>query len=172
MDLMEHMKKRARALQRGAQQGDPAALVRLRRLPELKALSDEALRERVRRRHCLALQARALGLNGWSHLSALWNEPAAREFGTLFYPASFAGHWNIWSAAYDEARAIRAQHGGYLLPYRQQFLIVEPAFIADLGLDPDAPEWACMGRDWVEPRDVVARHRLCRRLLALRGEQQ
>jgi hypothetical protein len=169
MDTIERMKQRARVLHRAAQLGDPAALKRLRSLRELKALSDEALREQLRRRHCLSALAHALGLDGWQHLSVLWHEPAARDFGTLLYSPSCGGHWNVWSAAYDEAREIRAQHGGYLLPYRQQFVIVEPSFIEDLGLDPNAAEWSACGRDWVEPRDLAARHRLCRRLLDVRG---
>ena len=170
MDLMEDMKRRARVLHRAARAGDPAALARLRGLREWRAFSDDQLREQVRRRHCLSILARALGLDGWSHLSLLWNQPEARDFGTLLYPPSCGGHWNIWSAAYEEAGEIRAQHGGFLLPYRHQFVIVEASFIEDLGLDPSAAEWSACGRDWVAPRDFAARHRLCRRVLALRGE--
>jgi hypothetical protein len=170
VDMIDRIKQRARVLQRAAEQGEPAALQRLRSLRELRALPDEALREHVRRRHCLSLLARTLGLDGWAHLTKLWQDPVARDFGALLYPASCGGHWNIWSAAYGEAREIRAEHGGYLLPYRHQFVIVDQHFIADLGLDPNAAEWDLFGRDWVEPRDVTARYRLCRRLLEVRSE--
>jgi hypothetical protein len=156
-------------LQRAASEGEPSALRKLRTLRELKPLSDQALRERVRRRHCLALLARELGLTGWGHLTTLWNEPEASDFGSLLYPASCSGHWNIWSASYDEARAIRVEHGGYLLPYRHQFVIVDRYFIDDLGLDGEAPEWAQIARDWIRPSDVAARHKLCRTALEARA---
>ena len=167
--IIDKTKQRARLLQRAAQAGDPGALKTLRTLRELKPLSDQALREQVRRRHCLAALARTLGLDGWAHLTLLWNDPAASNFGSLLYPPSCSGHWNIWSASYDEAQQIRTQHGGYLLPYRAQFVIVDRYFIDDLGLDADACEWAAMGRDWARPADLAARHKLCRAALELRA---
>jgi hypothetical protein len=171
VNIIDRTKQRARLLQRAVQQGDPNALDKLRTLRELKPLSDQALREQVKRRHCLALLARELGLNGWAHLTTLWNEPEASDFGSLLYPASCAGHWNIWSASYPEAQQIRAQHGGYLLPYRQQFVIVDRYFIDDLGLDAEAPEWARIGRDWAQPSDLMARHTLCRAAIEARATQ-
>ena len=159
-DVIEQLKIRARFLQKQIERLEPEALKRARTLPELRALREDALRESVQRRHCLAILARELGLNGWSHLTELWGSETASEWGKLFYPARCGGHWNIWSSSLDEARTIRAQHGGFLLPYRQQMLIVERAFIEDLGVDSEHPDWARIGRNWLEPRDLSARHRL------------
>ena len=80
--------------------------------------------------------------------------------GRCSIPDGADAHWNIWSASYDEARAIREQHGGYLLAYRQHFFIVDRHFIETLGLHPDDPDWELIGRDWVKPQQADARERL------------
>jgi hypothetical protein len=167
-DVIDQLKIRARFLQRQIARLEPQARRRARLLPELRGLREEALQETVQRRHCLAILARELGLNGWSHLAELWSSETASEWGKLFYPAQCGGHWNIWSSALEEARAIRAEHGGYLLPYRHQMLIVERSFIEDLGLDAEHPDWTRIGRNWLEPGDLAARHRLLKATLRAR----
>ena len=57
--------------------------------------------------------------------------------------------------------------GGFLFPYRNQFFICEWGFVVALGLDPADPDWERIGRDWVRPRDEVARDRLEAKLIAL-----
>ena len=60
--------------------------------------------------------------------------------------------------------------GGYLLPYRHQFLVCESEAIRLLGLDPGDPDWERIGRDWVRPADRDAWRRLRdRRIAVLRG---
>jgi hypothetical protein len=167
-DVTELLKNRARLLHRQLERREPVALRRARLLPELRALHEDALLEALQRRHCLAVLARELGLNGWSHLTALWSSETAHDWGKLFYPAQCGGHWNIWSSLLDEARAIRREHGGFLLPYRHQFVIVERDFIEDLGVNSEHPDWARIGRNWLEPGDLAARHRLLRATLRAR----
>lgn len=167
-DVIEQLKLRARFLQKQIERLEPAALKRARALPELRALREDALLDVLQRRHCLAILARELGLNGWSHLTELWSSSSSVDFGKLFYPAQCGGHWNVWSSSLDEARAIRAEHGGFLLPYRHQFVIVERAFIEDLGVDSEDPDWARIGRNWLEPGDLSARHRLLKATLRAR----
>lgn len=167
-DVIEQLKIRARFLHKQIEQRELAALRRARSLPELRMLHEDALLDSLQRRHCLALVARELGLNGWSHLTALWNSPTASDFGKLFYPAQCGGHWNIWSSSLDEARQIRREHGGYLLPYRHQIVIVERPFIEDLGIDAQDPDWDRIRRNWLEPGDLAARHRLLKATLRAR----
>jgi hypothetical protein len=113
----------------------------------------------------LGAVARQLGFQNWQHARAVLLGDEAGDFGTLLYPATCHGHWNIWSASYGEAREIRAAHGGYLLAYRRQFLIVDQHYIESMGLDPDAADWTRIGRDWVRPGDLAARARLYRQLV-------
>jgi hypothetical protein len=65
-----------------------------------------------------------------------------------------------WFSTYDEARESRHAEGGYLLPYRRQFFVTSREGIRELGLDPDDPDWALIGWDWVRPRDTAAWQRL------------
>jgi hypothetical protein len=167
-DVIEVIKLRARMLHKQLERGDQEAVTRLRKLPELRRLHADALRSTVQRRHCLALLARELGLQGWSHLTALWSEREVSDYGALFYPPSCGGHWNVWSSSPEEALAIRADHGGYLLPYKHQYVIVEAAFIEDMGVDPNHADWARIERNWIRPGDLAARHRLCRATLRAR----
>lgn len=174
VDPIQILKTRARALHRAAQAGDPAALARLRHHRELRELDDEGLRAAVRRRHCLARIADEHGFGGWNHAARVLGgaDDDEDDFGTLLYPPGASAHWNIWSARYEEASAIRRDHGGFLLAYRRHFLIVDEHFIATLGLDPGDPDWAAIGRDWARPGDPAARSRLYGKLLALGREHE
>ena len=75
---------------------------------------------------------------------------------------------NRWFASYDEAAASRKKFGGYLLPFRRQFVVVESAAIRALGLDPDDPDWDAIGWDLVNPADQLAAGRLTEKRTAIR----
>jgi hypothetical protein len=159
ISLIEELKAQARVLHRQAETLEPSALARL----GLEPGSPDA--GTVQRRHCLAAIARELGFSGWPHAVAVLGGTDDTDFGTLLYPAWASAHTNIWCASYDQARAIREKNDGYLLAYKHQYFIVDRYFIATLGLDPDAPEWAEIGRDWVRPGQLEARERLYRVLI-------
>ena len=65
-----------------------------------------------------------------------------------------------WFTAYADARASLQAEGGYLLPYRGQFVVTTSEAIRELGLDPADSDWARIGWDWVQPRDSAAWERL------------
>ena len=158
------LKHYARILHRRAQRSEPPALAKVRVLREFRELDAAQISCTIQRRQCLTVSALRLGFQSWDHARAVLNDDA-EDYGTLLYPQSCAGHWNIWSAHYDEARAIRSEHGGYLLAYRRQFLIVDRDYIDSLGLDPDDPDWSAIARDWVRPPDRAARARLYEKLV-------
>ena len=160
VNLIDDLKQRARRLHRRATAGDPDAIARLRALPELSELDDAQVASSARRRHALSALARALGFDGWPHAKAVLSGDAVRDRGVLMFREHGGAYWNIWSADYDEAARIRREHGGYLLPYKHQFMVVEAPFVASLGLDPDDPDWDAIGRDWLAPADRAAWSRL------------
>ncbi len=164
-DSVEALKNRARILHRNAKSLDAQALKQLRTEPELRKFDDEALLRALKRRHCLAAIAREFGFEGWSHAACVLGGKPTDDYGKLLYPRGCAAHTNIWSASYEEARDIREQHGGFLLAYQRQFIVVEDEFIRTMGLDPDDPDWAEMGRDWIKPADPSARQRLYGKLI-------
>ena len=67
---------------------------------------------------------------------------------------------NRWFVNYEEARASLHEQGGYLLPYKRQFFITEEEGIRTLGLEPEDPDWAKIGWDWVQPKSSEAWERL------------
>jgi hypothetical protein len=170
IDPIQELKVRAELLHRRIQAQDPTALQRLRVLPELRSAGAEALQgaaSDVQRKHCLAVVAREVGFQSWQHASrVLGGDEGEADFGTALYPKRCSGFLNHWFASYEEARAQRAERGGYLLAYKRHFFVVEGHFIETLGLDPQDPDWAAIGWDWARPRDANARGRLYGKLLS------
>ena len=169
--VLDDLKAQARILHRRVETRQPAAIARLRALPELRVIDAAELPAAIQRRHCLAVIARELGFDGWPHAVAVLAGRPVEDFGTLLYPPDGSKHWNIWLASYEEARKIRQQNNGYLLAYKRQFLVTDRFFVATLGLDPDDPDWERIGRDWVRPAVPEARGRLYARLILLRQDR-
>jgi hypothetical protein len=168
VDLIAALKDRARILHRDARAGDPAALARLRVVPELKAAMPEP--SVLQRRHALAAVAASLGFTSWKHATDVLDGSEREDAGKLLYPDDFGGAlWNVWFSSHAEAAATRDQTNGYLLPYRRQFFVCEPAFIEQLGLDPEDPDWDRIGRDWARPKERAAWSRLAAKLIAARA---
>ena len=168
VDLIEDVKQRARLMHRCARARDRDALERLRDQAELRALDDAALASRVQRRHCLASLAATLGFRSWPHAKSVLGGAMVEDLGTLMHRESGGAFTNIWSASYEEARQIRAEHGGFLLPFGEHFFIAEAPYVQRLGLDPEDPDWERIGRDWPRPADRDAWTRLTARAVAAR----
>jgi hypothetical protein len=164
--LITELKQHARRLHSAIKSGNAAALAQVHKTaPDLKN-SPEA--EAVKRRHCLKAVACQLGFRGWPHAVQVLTEAQPGDFGTLLYPGHCAAHWNIWFADYEEARQVRAEHGGFLLGYRHQYFVADQHFIETLGLDPNDADWEAIGRDWISPKDPEARTRLYGQLIRQR----
>jgi hypothetical protein len=166
--VLDDLRARARILHGAVRAGEPRAEQRVRGLAELRELTSEALVAACKRKHCLTVIAKELGFDGWQHAVRVLEGSDGQNFGTLLHGPGAAGHWNIWSASYEEAKSIRAEHGGYLLPYKHQFMIVDRHYIESLGLDPDDANWERMGKDWVAPYSLEARAVLCEKLVRCR----
>ncbi|MCB9588230.1 MAG: hypothetical protein H6718_22670 [Polyangiaceae bacterium] len=175
-DPVKELKLRAKFLHRAVMRSDPAAVKRLRALPELRRADDAAIVAQggeLRRKHCLAVVARECGFPSWEHaLRALSGDVEISEHGTLLYSSS--GVLNHWFSSYDEAHAAwadaRRDGVAYLFAYKRDYFVTGVAFVESLGLDPDDPDWQALGWNWVKPANVEARARLFyKRLLAIRA---
>jgi hypothetical protein len=178
MDPVRELKVRAEILHRGVQAQEPAAVERLRALPEHRRVEPEALREiasHVQRKHCLAVVAREVGFAGWDHARRVFEGDAGEsDFGKMLYGAGCGGQLNHWFATYEEARAFHVEHRApdarsYLLAYQRHFFVADRHFIEALGLDPDDADWTAIGWDWARPRSVEARSRLYAKILTPRA---
>lgn len=95
----------------------------------------------------------------------------SEEKDTLMYVSRMDAVLSRWFSSYEEARSSLESEGGYLLPYKAQFLVTAREGVRELGLDPDDPDWASIGWDWVRPKDREAWERLKeRREQAIRKE--
>ena len=164
-DVISELKHRARRLQRLCASGDPEALARVAAARSRR----DPVPESLRRRDCLNALAREVGFANWPQARAALRGVPAADFGDLLYPPECSAHWNLWCANYAEAQTLRAETGGYLLPYRMQFFVADEHFIRTLGLNPQDPDWTRMGHDWARPQDRAARTRLTQQLVALRS---
>ena len=165
-DIVHTLKSYARKLNRGACTGNADVLRRLRKLDVFQALDDTAIATKVKRRHCLAVVARELGFRGWPHATQVLGGAITEDVGTLLYPRRCGAHLNIWCASYDQAKRIRGEHGGFLLGYKRQYLIVDEDYIATLGIDPRDPDLDVIDRDWMIPDKPEVRARLYAKVVA------
>ena len=80
--------------------------------------------------------------------------------GPMMYVPQMDAILNRWFATYEGARASLESEGGYLFPYKSQFFVTLGEGVRELGLDPDDPDWARIGWDWVRPNNAEAWERL------------
>lgn len=153
MTAIVDLKRWARQLLRHLREGDDELLSFVNHKARQPTASAD-----VQLRHVLAAIARHLGFRGWSHLTAVL---AGEELdqGTLLHPFCAFG-MNTWSADYDEAHTLREQAGGFLLPYKRQFVIVQADFIDAIGLSATDPDWKAVGYDLAGRTPSDARSRL------------
>lgn len=169
IDPSRELRIRAELLHKHVAARQPAALLRLRALPEYRKATElelNALAPAIKRKHCLAVIAREFGFQSWDHaLRVLEGKGDEVDYGDLLYPKGAAVHLNHWFTRYEEAAAFRRAHGGYLLAYRRQCFVVERDYIVTLGLDPDDAAWRALEGDWLHPHGAEARRRLYGSLL-------
>ncbi len=145
-----------------------AAAERFRVLPPFAPLDPGrivACRESLRRKHALSVIAAELGFASWTALRETCDAAIAVPPLEWLFDRDRAAYLNHWCTTYEQASEIRQQTGGFLLPYRHQFVVCEPGLLAANGLDPHDPDWMRIGRDWVKPKDRDALARLARRII-------
>ncbi|MEM9381502.1 MAG: hypothetical protein AAGB93_16225 [Planctomycetota bacterium] len=146
------------------------AVERFRASARLPSIPREDLADReAMRAHAREVIAESAGQPSWSALVARMEKRArirANDASTPLYPPWADAYMPAWCASHDEARRVREEQSGYLLPYRHHFFVASREYVAALGLDPDDPDWEAIGWDWARPADEAARARLETRLEA------
>lgn len=114
----------------------------------------------IRLKEAFRILARAAGFNDWRDLRDAVDATGA------FCPPGASAFWQAWFASYPEAREYHAGHGGFLIPYRRQFFVCEAAYVEFLGIPLGDPDLERAGKNWAEPADRAAYHRLLKRIQA------
>lgn len=97
--------------------------------------------EELKLKHCLTIVAQQLGFDNWHHgqyiLSGYKKADEHIAMGSFFYPKACGGFINEWFADYQQAELTLTEHTDtkWLLPYKQQFIVVKEDYIAMFKLD-------------------------------------
>ena len=152
----------------------PKAALRFQQLPHFlnQSAIDIIKSRQVKLKHALTVIAQEHDFDSWvdfkRHLERKDKLAERREsYYTLLYPPQAARFVLEWHANYEIASTELSRSGGYLLPYKKQFFICEAEYIAELGLDPDDPDWELIGYNWIHPADQSAWERLDSKLRAI-----
>lgn len=158
----EYLKNEAEILLKLTQNRDADAIVRFHILGPFATLSteDTSVLESMQLKNALRVIAVENGYDSWSNLkstldSAAETSPFA-EITDQFYPKGFTTYWNIWFAKYSQAKKVLSEGAGFLLPFKNQYFIVEEHFVDSIGLPHTLPEWKAIGNDWIHPKNVKA----------------
>jgi hypothetical protein len=118
-------------------------------------------RQKLRLKDVFNMIARESGFENWSALLKGGNEKLKLifEFAIENYPSS---HLNHWYPTYEQAKEHQIHYGGYLLGYRNQFVICCAEKIEILGWNPRDPLWEWIGFDAVKPLNEEAFFALCK----------
>lgn len=143
--LLREIRIRATRLLKAARGGDTDALGQLS--------------FRVKRRHALDVVAQQLCGAPYTDLIVPSGKAGIAD-PSRFFECGLSAHWNHWFARYDEALEHLKTAGGYLFPFRNQFVIFDEHVLRTLGLDPDDPDWRRIGYNWARPEDAEAFARL------------
>lgn len=170
---LDRLKHEAELLRKQLHADDPdvarSAAGRVGVFPPRGALTtEEILRQRGSLRHkdFLRVIAREQGFDSWQALKEKSDRlnvlrEARRDKGvSLLYPRWASAFTNRWHAHLSDARDDLAAKGGYLLTHDRYYFIVTAAYIAELGVDPDDPDWTRIAHDWTSDIDLQARGRL------------
>lgn len=151
-----------------------AAAVRFLELPRLHTCSiDELISDRSRLRRADAHDVIALE-HGFVSWAALLADSLPLLACVTMYTERMSLYLNRWFRDHESAAASLRAEGGFLLPYRNQYFVASREAVTELGLDPDDPDWARIGFDWVRPQDAEAHLRLSRTrfdVMVARGEE-
>ncbi|GHF99131.1 hypothetical protein [Thalassotalea marina] len=105
-------------------------------------------------KHCLTIVSQQLGFVHWHQahqfFSGISENNTPLNWGTYLYPEQNDVFINEWFADYSQAKIVLEKHPQikWLLPYKQQFIVVEKDFIDRFKLDPQATElWRFINHD-------------------------
>ncbi len=120
--IVREVRIRATRLLKAARQGDAEAI---------KLLSGQ-----LKRRHALDIAAH--DLSGVAYLDLVGRSGNATIADPVrFFDRPLSSHWNHWFTRYEEAVAHLRLKGGYLFPFRSQFVVVDEHVLRSLDLDPE-----------------------------------
>ena len=135
------------------------AAKRFKRLPEFsKTALDQIIHADIKHKHALSVIALEKGFATWSDLKCQ-------------LPFIRGGFLNNWFNSYQEAKNFQSSQGGYLLPFKNQFIVCTADYINALSFDSNDSDWQTIQYDWVHPENKSAWQRLYQKWMKIQGGQ-
>jgi hypothetical protein len=142
----------------------------------LKKLSLSSLDD-LKLKHCLTIVSQQLGFDNWHHaqntLSGNIEAGTALSMGTFLYPKGCGVFINQWFADYQQAKntLINTEKDKWLLPYKNQFIVVEKEFISLFNIDNELMMlWKEIDQNMAEGYNSLAWDRLAREIIKNRSK--
>lgn len=113
-------------------------------------------------KHCLFIVSQQLGFDNWQHAhEVLSGNKTSTPFkmGSFFYPKSCYAFINEWFTNYQQAKSILMENeqSKWLLPYKNQYLIVKSDYIKMFKLDEVTSSlWLETSHDMVQSYNTIA----------------
>jgi len=124
--------------------------------------------DELKLKHCLKLIANQLGFVNWQQaqgaLTGCNTEEEPLNMGTFFYPKGGGAFINEWFSDYQQAKEVLAKHpkNKWLLPYKNQFIIVGQDYIKVFKLDEKLMQlWSDIEHDMVSSYNTATWDKLC-----------
>ena len=158
----EFLKNEADLLLKHAQQQNLEAIARFHALSALNNLSanDADSLNALQLKHAFNVIAHENSYESWTELKSALDHAAETsplaEINDQFYPKGYTTYWNIWFAKYSQAKKVLSEGKGFMLPFKNQYFIVEEHFVDSIGLPHTLREWNEIGNDWIHPKNVKA----------------
>jgi hypothetical protein len=122
----------------------------------LKMLKLESLQE-VKLKHCHFLIAKQYSFDDWQHaqqvLSGNETTNTHINMGAIFHSSGCDALINLWFSSYEEAKSVLAldNKDRWLVPYKQQYIIVNKAYLKLMGIDAGFDQhWNNVNHDLVQ----------------------
>jgi hypothetical protein len=141
---------------------DPVEEARVRASLLLKAMKERDPGAQLK--HAYQTIAEEHGFLSWAEMKEALAAPVVRT--EAFFSPRGGGFLNAWYSDYEGARVGLEAGGGFLFPYKTQFVVVQAQLVEELGVDPRDADWAAIGFDFVRPKNLVAYARLLRAFAA------
>jgi len=142
----------------------------------LKKLSLSSLDD-LKLKHCLTIVSQQLGFDNWHHaqntLSGNVKAGTALSMGTFLYPKGCGGFINEWFVDYEQAKntLVNTEKVKWLLPYKNQFIVVEKEFIYLFHIDNKLKIlWSEIDHDMAEGYNSLPWDRLVREIIKNRSK--
>jgi len=161
---LQELQSRAERLFEGIEARNAQCLERIH--AQVPRLAKASSRE-INIEHARTTLAREVGFKTWQMATEVLEGRSVPgdDFGDFWYSTATDVMLSHWCRNYQEARAVQEEEGGFLIPYRRHFAVVEKAYIEILGMDADDPDWQVVGHDVAQPRDKMGYRRLVSRRL-------